>query len=72
MVVATMRPTSLADFQANLPAFSHPLLATIAAGAAPHARPATPPSGAPIFTDDLAPVEWIVHSIALRAMLGGE
>ena len=70
MVVATRRPTTLADFRANLPAYDHPLLAEVARRAAPQARFATPPPGTPIFTDDRAPVEQVVHALVLRHMLG--
>ena len=71
MVVGTLQQTSLADFQANLPHFSQPLLAEIAGEAAPLARPASPPPGTPIFTDDLAPVEQVVHRLVVEQMLGG-
>ena len=54
MVVATMRPTTLQDFRANLSAFNNPLLTEVARRAAPQARIATPPPGTPIFTDDRA------------------
>ena len=70
LVVATRRPTTLADFQANLPRFTHPLLAEVARRAAPHVRIAVPPSNTPIFTDDRAPVEQVVHRLVLRQLLG--
>lgn len=70
LVVATARPTTLADLQANLPRFDQPLLAEVAHRAAPQARPATPPPGAPVFTDDRAPVEQVVHALVLRYVLG--
>lgn len=70
LVVATRRPTRLADLQANLPAFDHPLLAEVARRAAPQAQAATPPPDAPILTDDHAPVEQIVHGLVLRHVLG--
>ena len=38
MVVATRQPTTLADFNANLPAFDHPLLAEVARRAASQVR----------------------------------
>jgi predicted membrane-bound spermidine synthase len=72
MVVGTRRPSTLADFRANLPAYSHPLLAEIAAEAAPGAQLAAPPPGTPIFTDDRAPVEQVVHNLVIREMLGGQ
>jgi len=70
LVVATRRPTTLADFRANLPAFDAPLLAEVGRRAAGWAAPAAPPPGAPIFTDDRAPVEQVVHALVLRQMLG--
>ncbi len=70
LVVATVQPTVLADLQANLPRFNQPLLAEVARGAAPHARPALPAPGTPIFTDDRAPVEQVVHTLVLRYILG--
>ena len=70
MVVATRQPTTLADFRANLPAFDHPLLAEVARRAGPQVRLAAPPPGTPIFTDDRAPVEQVVHALVLRHLLG--
>ncbi len=71
LVVGTHRPTSLADFRANLARFDHPLLAEVARRAAPQARVAAPPPGTPVFTDDRAPVEQVVHRLVLRYVLGG-
>ena len=68
--VATRRPTGLTDLTANLPAFDQPLLAEVARRAAPQAQMAAPPAGTPIFTDDRAPVEQVVHALVLRYMLG--
>ena len=70
LVVATRQPTTLADLAANLPGFDHPLLAEVARRAAPQARTAEPPPGTPIFTDDRAPVEQVVHALVLKYMLG--
>jgi spermidine synthase len=71
LVVATRRPTTLADFHRNLPAFDHPLLAEVGRRVAAHTRVAAPPAAAPIFTDDRAPVEQVVHELVLRHMLDG-
>ncbi len=72
LVVATMQPTTLEDFQRHAAAIdpaSQPLLAEMAARAGRTARPA---SGAgAILTDDKAPLEQIVHGIMLRYFLGG-
>jgi len=69
LIVATRQPTGLSDFQANLGRFSHPLLAEVARRAAPYARNAAPPSGTPVFTDDRAPVEQVVHRLVLKHLL---
>lgn len=70
LVVATWQSTGLTDLVANLPAFDQPLLAEVARRAAPQAQVAAPPAGAPIFTDDRAPVEQVVHALVLRYLLG--
>ncbi len=70
LVVATKRPSSLSDFRANLPRFDQPLLAQLALQASARTRLAAPPPGTPIFTDDRAPVEQVVHALVLRHMLG--
>ncbi len=70
LVVATAQPTALTDLQANLPSFSQPLLAEVARRAAPQARLARPAPGTPVFTDDRAPVEQVVHALVLRYVLG--
>jgi spermidine synthase len=70
LVIATRNPTSMEDLRANLPQFDAPLLAEMARRAAPQARPAVPPADAPIFTDDHAPVELVVHRLVLRHMFG--
>jgi len=70
LVVATRQPTTLDDFRGNLPAFGHPLLSEVARRMSPHARVAAPPPGTPIFTDDRAPVEQVVHRLLLRQVLG--
>ena len=63
-----------ADHAGRLPrqpaGFGHPLLAEVARRAAPQVRPAAPPPGTPIFTDDRAPVEQVVHALVLRHLLG--
>jgi hypothetical protein len=70
MVVATRKPTTLEDLQANLAAYDHPLMVEVARRAAPQARVASPPPGTPVFTDDRAPVEQVVHELVLKHMLG--
>lgn len=70
LVVATMQPTTLADFQRNASAIdpaTQPILAEMARRAALTARPAD--TTGPILTDDKAPVEQIIHGIMLRYLL---
>jgi spermidine synthase len=70
LVVGTRNPTTLADFDANLPAFNSPLLVEVARRARTQAKLAEPPIDAPVFTDDRAPVEQVVHRLVLRYMFG--
>ena len=72
LVVGTLRPATAEDFTANLAAFAQasPLLAEAGNRMAPNVRLAAPPPGTPIFTDDRAPVEQVVHNLVLREFLG--
>jgi hypothetical protein len=74
LVVATRRLATLTDFRTNLPRFSDPLSAPLLDQVAQQTsglvRVARPPPGTPIFTDDRAPVEQVVHALVLRQMLG--
>jgi spermidine synthase len=70
LVVGTRQPATLDDFRANLPRFNQPLLAEIGRRMAPNVSIATPPPGTPLFIDDRAPVEQVVHNLVLRQMLG--
>jgi spermidine synthase len=70
LVVATVRPTSMRDLYANLARFEQPLLAEVARRAVPHARIPDLPVDTPIFTDDRAPVEQVIHRLILRHLLG--
>ena len=70
LVTATRRPTTLADFRANLVRFDAPLLAQVGRQAAELVSVAAPPADAVIFTDDRAPVEQVVHALVLRQMWG--
>ncbi len=66
LVVATGEPVLLADFLENVTALPDSLPAefrSFATEAASRARVAAPPAGTPIFTDDRAPVEQVVHGI---------
>ncbi len=71
LVVATMQPTTLADFERNAAALDparYPLLAEMARRASLTARPAD--TFGPVLTDDKAPIEQIVHGIMLRYFMG--
>ena len=70
LVVATRRPATLTDFRANLPRFTGPMLGQVAQQTSGIARVAQPLPGTPIFTDDRAPVEQVVHALVLRQMFG--
>ena len=72
LLVATVQPTQLANLSANiaqLPAHLPAEFVQFATDAQAYARPAAPGPDAPVFTDDRAPVEWIVHSIVLDYVL---
>jgi len=69
LVVGTVRPTQLANLRTNAAGLTHPMLVEMMRRALPRARVAQPPPDTPIFTDDRAPVEQIVHSIILRYLL---
>ena len=69
LVIATNQPSTLADLQANLPAFASGMLGQVAVQVAPAARVAAPSADTPIFTDDRAPVEQVVHTLVLKYML---
>lgn len=74
LLVATVRPTSLANLQANVGSLGEELpveFRNFAAEASKYARVAEPPDGAPVLTDDHAPVEWLVHRIILDYLTGG-
>jgi hypothetical protein len=71
LVVATIQPTTLADFQLNAAALDparYPLLVEMARRASLTVRPAD--TSGPVLTDDKAPIEQIVHAIMLRYFLG--
>ncbi len=72
LLVATVQPTQLANLSANiaqLPAHLPAEFVQFATDAQAYARPAAPGPDAPVFTDDRAPVERIVHSIVLDYVL---
>lgn len=72
LVIATKTPTTLARFRAAvaaLPETTPDEWLTFAQQAAEYARVASPPSSAPIFTDDRSQVEQIVHGLILDFLL---
>lgn len=74
MIFATKQPTTLENFTANLVAFStdpnvHPLLVT--AMASTYANFKDGYTTTTVFTDDLAPIEWIVNDMVVSFVLQG-
>jgi hypothetical protein len=62
--MATVQPTSLATFQANLSAQPEgTLLGTVAQEVLPVARVARAQPGGIVFTDDQAPVEQLIDQL---------
>jgi spermidine synthase len=72
IVFATIQPTSADNLSvnlANLPANAHPLLRTALETAVANLQPT--PASEIVFTDDLAPVEFISNSIVIDFFLRG-
>lgn len=68
LVVATLNPSTPAIFARNVQQLSPPLpqaFRMFAAASVEQVRRAQPSTTAPIFTDDKAPVEALIHSIIL-------
>ena len=73
LVVATKQPTTLATFQENAADRADSFPAEFRAfvqQAVTQARVAAPPADAPIFTDDRAQVEQVVHGLILDYLAG--
>ena len=73
LVVATKQPTALATFRDNVADLPEGLPAEFRAfvrQAATQAQVADPPADAPIFTDDRAQVEQVVHGLILDYLAG--
>jgi spermidine synthase len=68
LLVATLQPTRLDDFRANVAALTDLNLRIVAGQSLPTARAATETE--PIFTDDHAPVESLINDIILRYAMG--
>jgi predicted membrane-bound spermidine synthase len=69
LVVGTVQTTRLENLRANATTLTHPLLIEMMRRVLPRARIARPLPGTPIFTDDRAPIEQVVHGIILRYLL---
>jgi spermidine synthase len=74
MIFATKQPTTPEDFAANLLALSqdtsvHPLL--ISTMTVTYANLQSNYETTTVFTDDHAPIEWIVNDMVIRFILGG-
>ena len=75
MIYATRQPTTPENFAANLVALSqdpdtHPLLLTAMQTTFANLKPGYTTTS--VFTDDRAPIEWIVNDMVIRFVLGGE
>lgn len=75
MIFATRQPTTAADLAANLVAFSrrtdiHPLLLSAMGTAFANLKQGYQTTQ--VFTDDRAPIEWIVNDMVIRFALGGK
>lgn len=74
MIFATKQPTTAANFAANLVKVSqdtslHPLLVTTMASTFANLQPGYETTT--VFTDDLAPIEWIVNDMVFNFVLQG-
>ena len=73
LVVATRRPTTLDDFYRRsgmLPDTLPPAFRDFVREAGARVRTASVTAGAPVFTDDRAPIERVVHEIILDYLIG--
>ncbi|MBL8078502.1 MAG: fused MFS/spermidine synthase [Anaerolineales bacterium] len=74
MIFATMQPTTKENFAANLQTFSqdpniHPLLVTTMTTTYANLKPGYETST--VYTDDLAPIEWIVNNMVVSFVFQG-
>lgn len=75
MIFATRQPTSANDLGANLISLAqrggtHPLLLSSMATAFANLKPGYDTTQ--VFTDDRAPIEWIVNDMVIRFAIGGQ
>jgi predicted membrane-bound spermidine synthase len=69
LVVATVQPTRLKNFAANTAMLRNPLLKVTAQNSLGYIREYT--ATGPVFTDDRAPVEQVIHGLILRYVVSG-
>jgi len=74
MIFATVQPTSVENFGANMVRLNNdkslnPLLVTTMASTYTHMKPSYETTT--VFTDDLAPIEWIVNDMVVSFVLKG-
>lgn len=74
IMYATRQPTTPDDMLVNLSAMledptTHPLLLESVQRAYTYRR--EPPTSTRVFTDDLAPIEWITNNMVLQFLIGG-
>jgi spermidine synthase len=74
IIYATKKPTTVDNLSANMIALSrdpntHPLLLQAGTTAMANLQQVSP--NGMVFTDDLAPIEWITNDMVLKFMLGG-
>jgi spermidine synthase len=74
IIYATKKPTTAENLTSNLIALSkgantHPLLLQAGTTALANMQKVSP--GGMVFTDDLAPIEWITNDMVLKFLLGG-
>jgi len=73
MVVGTLVPTRVGNFRRNAEALPpDSVLRTVADRSLTAGNPREVPSGGRVFTDDLAPVEWVVDQMIVDAARKGE
>jgi predicted membrane-bound spermidine synthase len=68
LVVGTKQPTRLENFAANADMLRNPFLRMVADNSLNHIREHT--ATTPVFTDDKAPVERLIHGLILRHITG--
>jgi spermidine synthase len=70
IVVATMQPSTMADFLANVAALEHPTLRIVVDHILARCNPRAWVGEGMIFTDDRAPIEQVVDQMILNYVQG--